>query len=171
VPLRLHLVLVAALLLAGCRDLSRYSTRPGEAYCGNVVAGGFIRTGIPASSSIRLTFDAELIDSSPGTISVSSGMFVDTPLLPIPQLVHDPLSTLSFGEGRDKNLVYVVDPADAAYGPSVFVVLSLLRDGDAEIRLLRGAPSLDGGPPPALDGEPLFGVFAPLRKQSGSCGF
>jgi hypothetical protein len=162
---------LAAAVLTGCRDLSRYSTGPGEAYCGNVVERGFIRAGFPASASVRLTFDADLIEGSPGTISDSSGLLVGAPLRPIPQLAHDALSTLDFGQGRDKNLVYVVDPADPARGPAILAVLSLLQDGDAEVRLLRGAPTLDGGAAPDGDGEPLFGVFTPLRKQTGSCGF
>jgi hypothetical protein len=162
---------LAAIVLAGCRDLSRYSTGPGEAYCGNIVERPFIRAGFPPSASVRLTFNADLIESSPGTITDSSGLLLGAPLRPIPQLAHDPLSTLDFGEARDKNLLYVVDPADPARGPAVFVVLSLLQDGDAEVRLLRGAPTLDGSPAPAADGDPLFGVFTPLRKQTGSCGF
>ena len=64
---------------------------------------------------------------------------------PIPQIWQDPLSTLNFGEGRLKNLVYVATastPFADGNGNDVFVVVSLMQSGDIEVRILRGAPGL-----------------------------
>jgi hypothetical protein len=101
-------------------------------------------------------------------------MFAETPLRPIPQLLHDPLLTLTFGEGREKNLLFAAVPVEPDRGPAVTAVISLMHSGDAEVRILRGAgdgteppPSADGGT--SLDGPPLFGVFSPLRRKKSTC--
>jgi hypothetical protein len=43
-----------------------------------------------------------------------------------------------------------------------------MHGGDAEVRLVRGAPST---PATLADGVPLFGVFAPMARQAGQCSF
>jgi hypothetical protein len=90
---------------------------------------------------------------------------------PIPELFHDSLSTFNFGEGRDKNLLFVVDPTDPANGPSIMVVVSLMHAGDVEVRLMRGAPTPDGPGAGPAGGGPLFGVFAPMTRETGTCSF
>jgi hypothetical protein len=119
-------------------------------------------------------------------ISTQDGLFRATPLRPIPQLWHDPLSTLSFGDGRTKNLLYVAaasaaGDAGAAEAGDVMVFLSLMQSGDVELRLVRGAPpsagdvagGSDGGAgtaPPPTPAANLFGVFT-LRREEGACSF
>ena len=44
--------------------------------------------------------------------------------------------------------------------------VSLMHSGDAEVRLIRGAPTPGGSPDAgSVDGDPLFGVFAPLHRR------
>ena len=152
----------AALVLVGCKDVESYSTAADESYCGSVIQGPFVRAGLSPSVQMRLTFDANALDSSPGRVSTSDGLLKDAPLQVVPQLFHDPLSTLEFGEGRRRNLIYAATPARA--GSAVVVILSLMESGDAEVRLLRAA---------AAQGEQgegaIFGVF-PLKKRKGTCG-
>lgn len=168
---RLSLLLAPAFLLAACADVTRFSTKPGEAYCGSVIAGPFVRSGFGPGVRMRMSFDADRMNSSPGSLSTDDGLLTDAPMRPIPQLSHDPLSTLQFGEQRDKNLVYVVTPTKPSSGPSLLAVVSLLHDGGAEVRLLRGAPPLPGTTAIAdTEGESIFGVF-PLQRESGTCGF
>jgi len=170
--LRLGVLLLAVPAGAGgCRDITHFSTAEGEAYCGRIVQATFVRRGFADSVRMRMTFDADHLSDRPGRLTTDDLLLQDVPMRPMPELWHDPLSTLAFGEGRDRNLLYAVDPADPARGPTVLVVLSLLRDGDAEVRLVRGAPALDDAPTSASDGEALFGVFSPLRKQADPCGF
>jgi hypothetical protein len=164
-------VSLALLPLLGCRDVTRFSTEPGEAYCGQIVQGAFVRAGFDGTVRMRLTFDAAQIAGKPGAISTDDGMFKNAPLRSIPELASDPLWTLNFGEGREKNVMYVVSPSDPGAGPSVTAILSFLHDGDAEVRLIRGAPNPDEPTPPAADGTVLFGVFAPLHRRQDSCGF
>jgi hypothetical protein len=160
------LVVVAAMV--GCRDLSGFSTTNGDTYQGAVVGAGFVLAGIVPDTKLCLTIDTDHLQDTPGAISTDDHMFGKTPMRPIPQIWHDPLSTLSFGEGRVKNLVYVTTPTT---GNDVFVVVSLMQSGDIEVRLLRSAPSLaiEGGAPPAPQ-DNLFAVFA-LKRQEGACSF
>jgi hypothetical protein len=154
--------------LAGCRDLSSFSTTDGDRYENSVVDAGFVLAGISPGTRLCLTIDTDHLQDTPGAISTNDGMFEKTPLRPIPQIWHDPLSTLSFGEGRLKNLVYV---ATSSAGDDVFTVVSLMESGNIEVRLLRGAPSLpgDGGLPASFGGN-LFAVFDLTRKK-GPCSY
>ena len=160
----------AATAAMGCRDVRNFSTGAGHHYEGTVVAGNFVRTGVADATKACVTLDADHLQDAPGTLSTSDGRFASTALRPIPQIWHDPLSTLQFGEGRVKNLMYMATPlvadADAAEPPDVTVIVSLMDDGNVELRLLRGAPA--DAAPPAL--SPIFGVFA-LDKHDGACPF
>lgn len=170
-PLALLTSLGLLAALPACNDVTRFSTKPGESYCGNIVAGPFVRAGFGPGVRMRLRFDADRLESQPGTISTSDELFTDAPLRPIPQLFHDPLSTLSFGEGRERNLVYVVTPTNPKAGPSLFAVVSLLHDGKVEVRLLRGAPPAPGTTAVSeAEGKQLFGVFS-LDREDSTCGF
>jgi hypothetical protein len=156
--------------LAGCRDLSSFSTF-GDHYEGRVVQGDFVRAGVEATTNLCLTIDADHLQDTPGAISTSDGRFHAAVLRPIPQIWHDPLSTLTFGEGRLRNLVYVATTGGSAGGDDVFVIISLMQSGDVEVRLVRGAPGLtpEGGLLPGAGGN-VFAVFDLLRK-SGACSY
>lgn len=170
-PLALLTSLGLLAALPACNDVTRFSTQVGEAYCGSIVAGPFVRAGFGPGVRMRMRFDADQLESRPGTISTDDGLLTDAPLRPIPELFHDPLSTLGFGEGRERNLVYVVTPTSPQAGPSLMAVVSLLHDGNAEVRLLRGAPPLPGTTAVSdADGKQLFGVFS-LSREEGTCGF
>src|SRR5215472_185614 len=94
--------------LAGCRDLSAFNTGPHDRFEGAVVSADFVRTGVDAGTTLCLTLDTDHLQDAPGALSTSDGRFARTPMRPIPQIWHDPLSTLSFGDGRFHNLIYVV---------------------------------------------------------------
>jgi hypothetical protein len=170
----------AALAVAGCRDLSSFSTN-GDSFVGPVVAASFVQAGVGADGgllgagvSLCLTLDTNHLQDAPGTLSTSDGRFQTVPLRPIPQIWQDPLSTLTFGEGRLKNLVYVAGattPFGDGNGNDAMAVVSLMQAGDIEVRLIRGAPgaAVDGGTPGAPASN-LFAVFD-LVRQSGPCSF
>jgi hypothetical protein len=154
------IVLLAA--LPACRDLSRFSSGD-DHYEGPVVRGSFVRAGIAEDTEVCLTLDIEHLQDAPGTMSSTDGRFHTTPLRPIPQIWHDPLSSMSFGEGRVKNLMYAVTPsADGGDGQDMLVVVSLMQTNDVEVRLMRSAP---GGSTNAV-----FGVFT-LSRQRGACSY
>lgn len=165
---------LAALLSFACKDLERYDTQGGEAYCGNIVGAEFIRTptrlgGFSQELRVRVTFDSSSLNSSPGTLSSNdtSGpcapepTFNAAPFIPIQELSSDPLSQLSFGDGRDYNFIAWVE--SSCRGP-VMAVVSLMNDQQLELRLLRAPEQTPEGQ------RPSFALFRTERSQ-GSCGF
>lgn len=164
VPLGIAAAAAALSLLAGCRDVSAFDTRGRDHYEGAVVSGSFVRSGITDGTRMCLTLDTARLQDGPGAVTTSDGRFRDTALRPIPQVWHDPISTLSFGEGRRQNLVYAVTPAeDGGLGADTLAVVSLMQSGAVEVRLVRGAP---GAAPNAV--APVFGVFT-LERREGGC--
>lgn len=159
-----------ALLASACHDVSSFSTVSGGSYEGPIASASFVRSGL-GKSRMCLTIDTSHLQDAPGALSTDDGLFHDTPLRSIPQLWQDPLSTLTFGDGRIQNAVYVAhgNPVDRGEAGDVFVVVSFMVSGDIEVRLLRGAPAAaDAGASP---GPPsLFGVFT-LSRASGACTY
>ena len=147
--------------LGACRDNERFSTRGGS-FQGPVVSGSFVRAGVADGVLMCLTLDTDHLQDTPGTIATSDGRFQAAALRPIPQIWHDPLSTLSFGDGRVQNFVYAATPRDVE---DVMVVVSLMQADTVEVRLVRGAPGADAGGRPAI-----FGVFT-LDKRQEPCAF
>ena len=160
---RLLLATVFAIPLLGCHDLSDFATGS-DRYEGAVIKASFVRTGFGEDVRLCLSLDVDHLQDAPGTLKTSDGLLGGAPLRPIPQLWHDPLSLLSFGEGRLKNLMYV---ARSSTG-DLMAVVSLMASGNVEVRLLRGV----SGPPAGSAGEPepVFGVF-PLERRQGPCSF
>lgn len=170
-----------ALAAAGCDELARFSTAPGESYCGSVTLGSSFRVGFSPRVQMRLKLDASRLDGadSPGTLSTfeiaadgetERRLLNEAHLRPVPPLAHDPLSRLEFGDGRERNAIFAVSPADPE-AESMLAIVSLLSDERIEIRLLRAGspPSLDGTAP-AEGRRPLFGIFT-LSRQTSECGF
>ena len=163
-----------AAVVGACRDVSQFKSH-GDRYQGTVTGGNFVRSGIAENTQACLTIDTDHLQDAPGAITTSDGRFNATPLRPIPQIWHDPLSTLAFGDGRVQNLVYAATPLIGDGGPEeaqdVFVVLSLMQqDRHVEVRLLRGAPQADAGAVPAGVASTVFAVFH-LERERGPCAF
>jgi hypothetical protein len=157
---------VATCSLAACKDVDDFSTKPDETYCGSIVAGPFVRDGFAPEVKLRLTFDAAAIERGPGLVSTDDGLFTDARLTPIPQLFHDPLATLQFGEGRRRSLLYTLAPTRELGGAPLNAVLSLMEGGEVEVRLFRaGDPAQTATPGYAAS---YFGVF-PLARRKGTC--
>lgn len=182
----LSLPLLLALGSLSCSDLEHFSNGKGDAYCGAITLGGTFRTGFSPRVQMRLRVDASQLDG-PGpagtlsTFEAADGVRPERRLLDeavlqrVPALEHDPLSQLDFGEGRLRNVIFGVTPADPASpealpAESIVTIVSFLTDDRVEVRLLR--PGVIGtGADPVPDGRrPLFGVF-PLSRQVGQCGF
>jgi hypothetical protein len=159
-----------AAMASGCRDVSRFSSH-NDHFQGSVVKGSFVRAGIAEDSRMCLTLDTDHLQDRPGILWTSDGRFNQAPLRPIPQIWHDPLSTLSFGAGRIQNLIYVATPAsDAGDVIDILVIVSLMQSDSVEVRLLRGAPQADAGATGPNGADALFGIFN-LDREPGSCAF
>lgn len=156
----MSVALACATLATACRDLARFDSA-GDHYEGAVVPAEFVRVGVASDTRLCLTLDTNRLDEAPGTLTTSDGRFVRTPLQPIAPVQHDALSTLSFGAGRTKNLMFSAQPvADA--GSPVLVIVSLMDSGGIEARFVAPGP----GP-----GAPLVFAVFPLEKKGGVCPF
>jgi hypothetical protein len=145
--------------ISGCRDISRFTT-VGDHYEGPVVPADFVRVGIQANTKACLTIDTNRLQDTGGSLSTDDGRFHLAPLRPIPPIWHDPLSTLSFGEGRLENLIYAATASTSfgdAGGDDVVAVISFMQAGDVEIRLIHPSGA-------------LFAVFD-LVRAPGACSY
>lgn len=157
----------AALLIGGCADISSYRTADDEKYCGNVISAAMVRHGFEETAKMRLSLDTHSLQQKPGVLSTSDAVFDNAEMFALAQLQNDALSSLQFGEGRTRNIVLGAQPTR---GPTALVVVSLMDDGNVEVRVVRGAPPAASDQPQDQPDDGLFGVF-PLKKEKGLCGF
>ncbi|MCA9531361.1 MAG: hypothetical protein KC543_14630 [Myxococcales bacterium] len=156
---RAALLIVAPALALGCSDLSGFELPDGGYYEGAVVGAtyseqvpclngncSFIRRGFFEGTKLRLDLDLDHIDSTPGTLTTSrepcTPVFDETPLLPIPALSHDLLSSYDFPGGgrRVANYIFALEPTDGPLaGRDVLAFVSLLRGREVEVRILAGS--------------------------------
>jgi hypothetical protein len=175
-----------------CRDLERFDTKGNEAYCGQLVSApafhqGFVpkkEAGLPQLVlTMKLTLDTSQLSSFSADKATQVGalssndldlglcspggqaLFESSPVRGIPQVDHDTLSTLSFGEGHDEDFFAWTDSTCQG---TMLALVSLLRKGDVELRLFKPAPL---PPPDAGPGErPGYSLFY-LKRDKNGCGF
>jgi hypothetical protein len=172
--------LAAAALLGlfelGCRDLDRFDTTGDEAYCGAIINAQFVRTvedegGFERNLRLHLEVDVDSLNTTPGTLTSDDAengrcspeaFFQDAPLISVPELAHDSLSSMTFDDAQEHNVVAWTE--STCRGP-IFTVVSLLKNGDVEVRLLTPPPAA-----PLGEERAAFAVFELKRRTSG-CGF
>jgi len=184
----LALALLSLTASVSCRSLDRFNAEKPAAYCGDIVGAtastdgglagfqtGLIPSGSPPTLQVRLQLDTSSLSNRPGTLTSrdaghgvcgDSPLFDEAPLRAIPELLHDALSQLDFGQGHEHDLFARVDSTCKGTMPTV---ISLLSNGAVEIRLFKPAPDL---PSMTTDQADLagFGLFYLQRNQNG-CGF
>jgi hypothetical protein len=172
-------VAAAACAALGCHDLSRFDTKPGEAYCGSIIGApafqaGFVPQGQPPKLELKLTLDTSKLSSEPGILAsndaatglcAGNALFQDAPLRAIPEVDNDALSGLSFGEGHEHDFFVWVDSSCQG---TMLGVVSLMKSSDVEMRLFKPEHL---PPPNATPAQtPGFAVFY-MEPQQGGCGF
>lgn len=174
----------------GCRSLDRFNTHPGEAYCGSLIGRDHISTGfedarwsgVDGASTLALTLDASELfkaggvpavvtsdDAAFGPCAPDKSLFEQAGLRTIDRALGDRLSSMRLGEDHEEDVVTFVDSSCSG---SMVAILSLVQNGDVELRLLRpAAESQDSSEPPSdASGTPRFGLFV-LKKTKEGCGF
>lgn len=170
--------------LVGCESLDAWSTDPDEVFRGVVVGNdepecdegscSFIRRGFAPRTTLDLRFDPTDA-STPGSLTTHDercgATFVDEPLRPIAALAHDGLSQYDFPGGqRARNFIYALEPTTGPLaGRDAMVFVSLMRDGDVEVRIIAGDGaddcSADDCAAFASGRCDFFGVFRMRRSQ------
>lgn len=160
--------LVLTLTVAGCRSLDRFDTGEDGAYCGSIVDSPFTRRGFEPGLQMRLTLDIEALRVNPGKLTTSDAAeglcapfptFDEARLHVTPELFADPLSLLEFGSTRDHNFLAWIDSTCQG---SALAVISLMKTGDVEVRLLRRGLSPDAETP---------GDFSVFQLERNDCVF
>ncbi|MEI9937833.1 MAG: hypothetical protein WDO69_11495 [Pseudomonadota bacterium] len=179
---------LCALSALSCGNLDSFQSKPGEAYCGTIglpdFQDGFVEEGSPSTLELALVLDIGKLTSLPGRLSskdpegicgtpdVPQVLFSNAPMRAIPELQHDVLSALTFGEGHDHDFFAWVD--STCQGTMVAVV-SLMKNNYVELRLFKPAPF--PGPNATAAERPGFALFhldpKPLyvSEKEGGCGF
>ncbi len=178
--MRLLGLCVIGLALLGCTNLDRFETRAGEEYCGGLESVGFGSSGMAADDAssralqLGLTLDISKVASRPGVLRSNDHLtglcakratFEKVPLRVIEPLLSDRLSTIQIAEDHEQEIFSWVD--SSCLGTMVAIV-SLLKNNDVEVRLMRPAPEPTAST--AASARPGYGVFL-LRKQPKACSF
>jgi hypothetical protein len=135
------LVPLALCASLGCDDLSEFR---GD-FSGSIVEGGFVRECFGPNVRATLQFDPDLTEQPSASdvtqqnrLTTSDGTFLDTPLVPLSALPHDPLSKLDFpGSRRLRSYLLFARPvAGPLSGRDATVVVSLMADERVELRIM-----------------------------------
>lgn len=165
-----------------CSDLSEFQLDDNQAYCGAMVSAplfqsGFIPEGGKPTLRLRLHLDVDSLTTNPGTLTSDDRtrglckasdqpLFDDAPLRAIPEVLHDPISTLEFGQGREHTFFAYVDSTCQG---TMLAVVSLMKSKNVEVRLFKPAP-LAAADAPAAESSGYALFYLEPFKTSG-CGF
>lgn len=169
-------------LISGCRDPDEFELREDEVFCGTLVSAplfheGLLPENVPPSLRLRLELDVHQLDSRPGTLTTDDAVrglcssegrafFEEAPLRTVAEALHDPISTISIGQGRERNVLAYVD---SSCGHSLLAVLSLMAGGSVEVRLFKPGPEPTENTPQR--DRPGFGLFTLERHHRDACNF
>jgi hypothetical protein len=181
-------LLLCASWAMSCGDLQGFTSQPGQAYCGTIGSpafqSGLVEEGSPPTLELALTLDINKLATEPGILNskdpeglcgtpeAPQTLFQNAPLRAIPELQHDLLSALTFGEGHDHDFFAWVD--STCQGTMVAVV-SLMKNNYVELRLFKPMPLPRPGATVAE--QPGFALFHLNPKklyepeENGGCGF
>ena len=169
-------IVLGGLLTLSCHDLDKFDTGDGEAYCGSIglpdFQDGFIEKGAEPDLAISLTLHTDKLTSDPGILrsndtpntlckNPDQALFQDAPMRAIPALDHDTLSALTFGEGHVHDFFVWVDSSCQG---TMLGVVSLMKNGQVELRLFKPARLVDPDSPANLRAG--FAVFHLDRKKA-----
>jgi hypothetical protein len=170
-----RLLCAAALALTslGCRNIDRFDTENGAAYCGSMLnfqQRGFVDTDIEDRPNLKLMLelDTDSLTVQPGAITTNDPkglcdpdpLFVAAPLRAIPEVLNDPISLLEFGDGREYNFFAW---ADSTCQGTVLAVVSLMKNDSVEVRLLKPRPKPVENAPE--EDQPGFILFQLARSE------
>ena len=170
------------LLGLACTDLSEYQLEADEAYCGSMVSAPVFQSGfVPEDEGrrmrLRLHLDIDALTTMPGSITSDDlkfglckdsdqPLFDEAPLRAIPEVLHDSISTLEFGQGREHSFFAYVDSTCQG---TMLAVVSLMKSKDVEVRLFKPAAMAKPDAPAAKSSG--YALFYLKPFETDRCGF
>jgi len=181
-------IALCAVSAASCGDLDSFNSKPDEAYCGTIglppFQAGFVDDDSPSVLKLALTLNMDKLTTEPGTLiskdplgicgtpEAPQVLFQNAALRAIPELQHDVLSALTFGEGHEHDFFAWVDSTCLG---TMLAVVSLMKNNYVELRLFKPAPFPGPNATPAQrPGFALFHLNPKVLYKSdteGGCGF
>lgn len=150
--------IVLLAFVAGCEDELNFSTAETEVYSGAVVDAEFL-TARPDRAQhlfapgtvMELQLHMRTLDTQPGTVSTSDGMFEHVDLVMLPEISSDRLSDLEIPGNFMRSLIFLAPVSDAELaGTDAVLFVSLGKtEENVQVRALVGAG----------DGRRAYGVF------------
>jgi len=175
-----RIALAVLIATVGCRNLDNFTSKPGDAYCGQLLSqpefqDGFLPQGSRPNLELSLRLEMSKLTSEPGKLtsndattglcaSSTGALFQNAQLRAIPAVDHDVLSTLTFGEGHEHDFFAWVDSSCQG---TMLALVSLMKNQEVEIRLFKPARLPPSNAPP--DQQPGFAMFH-FEVQKGGCG-
>jgi hypothetical protein len=156
-PRALPAILLLA-FVAGCEDELNFSTAETEVYSGAVVEAEFL-TARPDRAQhlfapgtvMELQLHMRSLDTQPGTVNTSDGMFDHVELVMLPEISSDRLSDLEIPGNFMRSLIFLAPVSDSELaGADAVLFVSLGKtEENVQVRALAGAG----------EGRRAYGVF------------
>lgn len=126
---------------------------------------------------LRLHLDIDALTTIPGNLTSDDAkyglcrgteqpLFDGAPLRAIPEVLHDSISTLEFGQGRVHSFFAYVDSTCQG---TMLAVVSLMKNKTVEVRLFKPAPMTEGKASAAESSG--YALFYLKPFETDSCGF
>lgn len=159
----LLLALPLALVAMGCEDELNFSTGETEEFIGGLLDAEFLTEQPEAANHLldsgtimNLRLNMRSLDTDPGVVNTSDGLFDDERLVMLPEITCDRLSAFEIQGNFLRSFIFLAPTSDPEMRNADAVLFVSLGQGDdqVEVRVLTGAG----------DRRRAFGVFHLTRQ-------
>lgn len=149
--------------VAGCEDELNFSTGEMEVFSGEVIDADFLRQQpqrdeelLATGTTMELRLNMRSLDSEPGMVTTSDGMFDDVALVMLPEITCDRLSGLEIPGNYMRSFLFLAPTSSQELqGADAVLFVSLGQSENVvDVRVLAGSG----------EGRRAFGVFHLLRE-------
>lgn len=143
---------------AGCQDELNFSTGSSEEFVGELIYADFLIARPPGDTELlqehtemELQLNMRTLDTRPGTVNTSDGLFNNVELVMLPEITCDRLSALEIPGNFIRSFIFLAPTSASELGGTDAVLfVSLGQQDSVEVRVLAGS----GG------SNRIFGVFS-----------
>lgn len=157
------LTLSLVLFALGCEDELGFSTGTMEVFTGDVIDAEFLTERpsvaehiLAPGTTMELRLNMGTLETDPGVVHTSDGLFDNEELVMLPEITCDRLSAFEVPGNFLRSLIFLAPTAEPELnGTDAVLFVSLAQDDKVEVRVLAGAG----------DRRRAFGVFNLMREQ------
>ncbi len=161
-PLLFVVVAACVVPTLGCEDELNFTTSQQEVFHGELLEADFIIERpdraehiLAPGTTMELRLNMRSLDSNPGVISTSDGLFEEINLVMLPAITCDRLSAFEIEGNFLRSFIFLAPTSDPSLdGADAVLFVSLAESDRVEVRVLAGAG----------DRQRVFGVFHLIRE-------